>query len=82
MERLDAPSTSKASRARTKQSRRGLPPLREDLPCYEHLRFDVGDGEGVNFERLLVPYSEHGARVTHLAGMAIFSGATSGEDAK
>ncbi len=46
-------------------------------PCYEHLRFDFGDGEAVNFERLLVPYSEDGARVTHLAGIAVFSGDTS-----
>ncbi len=45
-------------------------------PCYEHLRFDFGDGEAVNFERLLVPYSEDGARVTHLAGIAVFSGET------
>ncbi len=29
-------------------------------PCYENLRFNFGDGEAVNFERLLVPYSEDG----------------------
>jgi PAS domain S-box-containing protein len=45
-------------------------------PCYEHARFDFGDGEPVTFERLLVPFSSGGARVTHLAGIAVFSGQT------
>ncbi len=45
-------------------------------PSYEHVMFDFGDGESVNFERLLVPFSDTGVGVTHLVGMAIFSGET------
>jgi PAS domain S-box-containing protein len=45
-------------------------------PSYEHVMFDFGDGESVNFERLLVPYSDTGLGVTHLVGIAIFSGET------
>jgi hypothetical protein len=45
-------------------------------PAYEHVMFDFGDGESVNFERLLVPYSDIGHGVTHLVGIAIFSGET------
>jgi len=45
-------------------------------PCYEHAMFDFGDGESVTFERLLVPYSDTGHGVTHLVGIAIFSGET------
>ena len=32
--------------------------------------------ESVNFERLLVPYSDTGVGVTHFVGIAIFSGET------
>ena len=45
-------------------------------PSYEHVVFDFGDGESVTFERLLVPYSDTGAGVTYLVGIAIFSGET------
>jgi two-component sensor histidine kinase len=45
-------------------------------PSYEHVMFDFGDGDSVNFERLLVPYSDTGHVVTHLVGIAIFSGNT------
>lgn len=45
-------------------------------PCYEHLRFDFGEGEAVTFERLLVPFSRGGNRVTHVAGMVVISGST------
>ncbi len=46
-------------------------------PCYEQLRLDFGDGESVTFERLLVPYSDTGLGVTHLVGIAVFTGETS-----
>ena len=49
---------------------------RSARPSYEHVMFDFGDGESVIFERLLVPYSDTGLGVTHLVGIAIFSGAT------
>ena len=42
-------------------------------PCYEHLRFDFGDGDGVAFERLLVPFSSGGKRVTHVVGLVVYS---------
>ncbi len=45
-------------------------------PCYESLRFDFGEGDAVSFERLLVPYSAGGGRVTHIAGIAVFRGET------
>lgn len=45
-------------------------------PCYEHLRFDFGDGNVVAFERLLVPFSRGGRRITHIAGLVVFSGET------
>ncbi len=45
-------------------------------PSYEHVMFDFGDGDSVNFERPLVPYSDTGHVVTHLVGIAIFSGET------
>jgi PAS domain S-box-containing protein len=47
-------------------------------PSYEHLRFDFGDGDTVDFERLLLPYTEDGTRVSHLVGIAVFSGDTGG----
>lgn len=43
-------------------------------PFYEHVAFDFGDGEGIAFERLLVPYSDAGLGVTHIAGIAVFTG--------
>lgn len=46
------------------------------VPCYEHLRFDFGDGHIVTFERLLVPFSRGGPRVTHIAGLVVYSGRT------
>ncbi len=45
-------------------------------PCYEHLRFDFGDGDPVTFERLLLPFSRGGRRASHVAGMAVFGGQT------
>ena len=46
-------------------------------PCYEHVAFDFGEGDSVHFERLLVPYSDTGIGVTHLVGIAVFTGETS-----
>jgi PAS domain S-box-containing protein len=47
-------------------------------PCYEHLRFDFGDGEPVTFERLLLPFTRGGKRITHVAGLVVFSGKSDG----
>lgn len=49
---------------------------RGGVPCYEHLRFDFGDDNVVTFERLLVPFSRGGPRVTHIAGLVVYSGRT------
>ena len=49
---------------------------RHAVPCYEHLRFDFGDGNVVTFERLLVPFARGGKRVTHIAGLVVYSGDT------
>src|SRR5687768_790672 len=43
-------------------------------PSYEHARFALGDDPPVTFEWLLLPFSEDGKTVTHLLGMAKFSG--------
>ena len=43
-------------------------------PSYEHARFDFGDGMPVSFERVILPVSNDGERVTHLVGLAVFSG--------
>ena len=43
-------------------------------PNYEHARFDFGDGMPVSFERLILPVSNDGEQVTHLVGLALFSG--------
>ena len=48
-------------------------------PCYEHLRFDFAAGEPLTFERLLLPFARGGKRVTHLAGMVVFSGRAGAE---
>jgi PAS domain S-box-containing protein len=43
-------------------------------PCHESLRFDFGAGDEVSFEKLLLPYSANGVRVTHIVGIALFHG--------
>ena len=43
-------------------------------PLYEHVTFDFGDGDSITFERLLVPYADTGSGVTHMVGMAVFTG--------
>jgi CheY-like chemotaxis protein len=44
-------------------------------PSYEYARYDFGDGEPVVFERLVLPASDDGTRVTHLVGIALFTDA-------
>ncbi|MFO0593162.1 MAG: ATP-binding protein [Polyangiaceae bacterium] len=39
------------------------------FPTYEYARFNLGDGPSTLFERLLLPVSEDGNRVTHLLGL-------------
>lgn len=46
------------------------------LPCYEFVRYDLGDGAPVRFERLILPATSDGGRATHLIGIILFSGAT------
>ncbi|MFN0073588.1 MAG: PAS domain S-box protein [Chloroflexota bacterium] len=46
---------------------------RNGTPTHEYVRFNLGDGQPLLFERLLLPFSESGTDVTHLVGMAVFS---------
>jgi hypothetical protein len=46
------------------------------MPSYEYARFDFGDAEPVLFERLVLPASNDGETLTHLIGVALFSGET------
>jgi PAS domain S-box-containing protein len=43
------------------------------LPCYDRARLDLGTDGSLAFERLVVPFSEDGASVTHLIGMVCFA---------
>ena len=45
-------------------------------PSYEYAKYDFGDGAPVLFERLVLPVSDDGVQVTHLVGVALFSGDT------
>jgi len=63
----DDPDSMKAAYQRCARGR---------APCYEHLRFDFGDGNVVTFERLLIPFSRGGKRVTHIAGLVVNTGDT------
>ncbi len=47
--------------------------VRTGLPTYEYARFRLGDAAPVLFERLLLPLSEDGSTLTHLAGVALFA---------
>jgi hypothetical protein len=50
---------------------------RKAAPCHESLRFDFGADEPLDFERLLVPFSEeHGGPVSYVIGIAIYGGIT------
>jgi len=54
---------------------------RDGQPYYENLRYDLNEADPVTFERLLVPFSSTGAsRVTHVAGIAICSGAVKSDE--
>jgi hypothetical protein len=48
--------------------------VRTSSPRYEYARYDLGEGEPVLFERLILPLSDDGERVTHLVGLALLSG--------
>jgi PAS domain S-box-containing protein len=48
--------------------------VRTSSPSYEYARYDLGDGDPVLFERLILPVSDDGERVTHLVGLALLSG--------
>lgn len=43
-------------------------------PSYENLAYTFPDGALVTFERLLLPFSSDGSRVSHLASYVVFSG--------
>jgi hypothetical protein len=42
------------------------------MPIYQFIRFDLGDGEPMRFERLLLPLSDDRRSITHLLGVALF----------
>ncbi|MGE4049402.1 MAG: response regulator, partial [Acetobacteraceae bacterium] len=46
-------------------------------PTYEFARYDFGDGAPMIFERLLLPFSENGEGITHMAGVVLISERTS-----
>ena len=48
--------------------------VRTSSPSYEYAHYDTGEGDPVLFERLILPVSEDGERVTHLVGLALLSG--------
>lgn len=41
-------------------------------PAYEYAYFNLGQGRSIFFERLLLPLSDDGCRITHIIGMASF----------
>lgn len=43
-------------------------------PSYEYAKYDFGDGSPIVFERLILPVSDDGESVSHLVGMALFTG--------
>ena len=43
-------------------------------PSYEYMRHSFSDNDAVLFERLILPVSDDGKHVTHLVGIALFSG--------
>jgi len=43
-------------------------------PTYEFARYNLGDESPTLFERLLLPFSDDGATVSHLAGIVLLSG--------
>ncbi len=47
--------------------------VRTGLPTYEYARYRVGDEPPMLFERLLLPLSDGGGGLTHLAGIVLFT---------
>ena len=47
--------------------------LRTGLPAYEYARYRIGGEAPMLFERLLLPLSDDGGRLTHLAGIVLFA---------
>ncbi|MCL4765127.1 MAG: PAS domain S-box protein [Hyphomicrobiaceae bacterium] len=45
------------------------------LPCYDSARFGRDGERPLEFERLLLPFSENGKSVSHVLGMAVFENA-------
>lgn len=41
-------------------------------PCHDWARLYLDDGKAVEFERLLLPFSEDGISVSHIMGLAVF----------
>ena len=46
--------------------------VRTGMPTYEYTRYRLAEAPPVLFERLLLPLSDDGAMLTHLAGIALF----------
>lgn len=46
--------------------------IRSGKPAYEYAYFNLGQGRSFFFERLLLPLSDDGRRITHIVGMASF----------
>lgn len=47
--------------------------VEKEAPIYEYARDAFGDGQPMLFERLIMPFFDAGSRVTHLAGVVLFS---------
>lgn len=47
--------------------------VEQRAPCYEFLRYDLGDGAPGTFERLTLPFADSETRVSHICGTVLFS---------
>lgn len=47
--------------------------VEQRAPCYEFLRYDLGDGAPGMFERLTLPFADSETRVSHVCGTVLFS---------
>jgi hypothetical protein len=45
----------------------------KEAPVYEYVRYALGDDRPLLFERLIMPFFDAGSRVTHLAGVVLFT---------
>jgi hypothetical protein len=45
----------------------------KEAPIYEYVRYALGDDRPLLFERLIMPFFDAGSRVTHLAGVVLFT---------